>query len=152
MSEIPIPIMPATGDGYCYGLGQLDGCLALGRQSDGGTTMEIWVMKDYNVQEESSWTLCVKCPAYIQWNYRFNISMQPLCITKDGDAEVLMVKDRTEVVAYSLEKEEYRLIKSRIKTSSNSLFIEVAEYVESLVSPSAATRPDLMERENNLNF
>ncbi|KAM7488729.1 hypothetical protein LguiB_026213 [Lonicera macranthoides] len=102
--------MPATGGGggYCYDLGELDGCLAL------------------------------------EPNYRFNLAMQPLCITKDGaSGEVLIVKDRKKIVAYSPKKEEYR----RIHTVP-SVFrsIEVAEYVESLASPSAATRPDLMER------
>ncbi|KAM7485667.1 hypothetical protein LguiA_001676 [Lonicera macranthoides] len=149
LNEIPIPIMLATGGGgggYCYGLGELDGCLALGRQSDGGTTIEILVMKDYNVQEELSWTLCFTYPVYIGPHYRFNLAMQPLCITKDGaGGEVLMVKDRQKIVAYSPKKEEYRRIHI-VPSAFCSISMEVAEYVESLVSPSAATRPDLMER------
>ncbi|KAM7488718.1 hypothetical protein LguiB_026202 [Lonicera macranthoides] len=106
--------MPTTagggGGGYCYDLGQLDGCLTL------------------------------------KTKLSFNLAMEPLCSTNDdAGGEVLMVKDRKKIVVYSPKNKDYRRIHTD-PSALHSISIKVAEYVESLVSPNAATRPNLTER------
>ncbi|KAM7524398.1 hypothetical protein LguiA_014300 [Lonicera macranthoides] len=131
--EMPIPNLlspdKSNNDNIIFGMGELDGCLALAQWDHVSHLIHVRVMKEYNVQE--SWTTLFKCSNFMNLDCPPVLeSMELLCITKGG--EFVMMGNETDLEAYCPKIEFNR----RIKTYRHCVII--ADYKESLVSPRAA--------------
>ncbi|KAG5548152.1 hypothetical protein RHGRI_013749 [Rhododendron griersonianum] len=99
-----VPLPDYSDKTFHVNLGVLDGCLCLTATSYGARS-DVWVMKDYGVEE--SWSKLLSVGQEVNRSFGFVI---PIAYSKNG-CEILMAQDNKKFIWYDLEHNTVKNIK-----------------------------------------